>query len=264
LLKECESLVDIGHVLEECPSCGHLLSNNLTLCEPELASKVVPPFQTADTMKGFTFDIKELDGFFYGFGAEDTLCITGKKSNLISARLCVRSLLPKRQGGLESSVLFIDAGNNSDVYQCVSFARQYGIAINRILDGIIVSRLFTIHQLAHLVVHELPSAIRHFGTKLVVISGLLAMFIQDPQVNQKEAVKILDEIMQTIDKISKTSFVIITVDEPSTIYNKILTRFDNRLELTLTGNRIEVNAYCHNRFEAFSIPERDLHLIPTR
>jgi hypothetical protein len=44
--------------------------------------------------------------------------------------------MSKRQGGFESTnVIFIDAGNNSDVfYQCVNFARQYGLDIKKVLE----------------------------------------------------------------------------------------------------------------------------------
>lgn len=47
-------------------------------------------------------------------------------NNILLTRLCVRALLSKRQGGFESlSVIFVDAGNSSDIYQTVNFARQY-------------------------------------------------------------------------------------------------------------------------------------------
>jgi hypothetical protein len=68
-------------------------------------------------------------------------------------RLCVRALMSKRQGGFESTnVIFIDAGNNSDVYQCVNFARQYGLDKEMVLHSILVTRAFTIYQLADLLI----------------------------------------------------------------------------------------------------------------
>jgi hypothetical protein len=51
-------------------------------------------------------------------------------------------MLPKRHGGMGegySKIIDIDAGNCSDVYQIVNFARQYGLEIKRVLQNIIVS-----------------------------------------------------------------------------------------------------------------------------
>lgn len=41
---------------------------------------------------------------------------------------CIRALLSERHGGFGSSyVIIIDAGNSSDIYSSVNFARQYGL-----------------------------------------------------------------------------------------------------------------------------------------
>jgi hypothetical protein len=48
-------------------------------------------------------------------------------------------------------VIFIDAGGgkSSDIYQCVNLARQYyGLDIKKVLQSIVVTRAFTIYQLA--------------------------------------------------------------------------------------------------------------------
>ncbi len=64
-----------------------------------------------------------------------------------------------------------------------------------------MSRPFTIYQLAHLVVNELPEIVQKFNTKLVVISDLLKMFVEDPQLNANEA-KVLMQITSSIRKAS--------------------------------------------------------------
>jgi hypothetical protein len=59
----------------------------------------------------------------------------------------------------EKHIIFIDAGNDLDIYQYVSFARQYGLDIKKFLQSIVVSRMFTIYQLANTIVYELPKLI---------------------------------------------------------------------------------------------------------
>jgi len=61
-----------------------------------------------------------------------------------------------------------------------------------------VTRSFTIYQLAHLIINELPNIVQKFNTKLVVISDLLKMFLEDPQLNDNEAKVILRDY--TLDK----------------------------------------------------------------
>jgi hypothetical protein len=89
--------------------------------------------------------------------------------------------MSKRHGGFGSpSVIFIDAGNCSDIYQCVNFARQYGLDIQKVMESIMVSRPFNVHQLAGLLIDELDPALvtQRFGAKLMVISDLLKMFTE--------------------------------------------------------------------------------------
>ena len=100
----------------------------------------------------------------------DCLCIVDsererKYANALLMRLCVRaSLLSTMMSKKEQSelleeeeyakkVIFIDAGggkSSSNIYQCVYFARQYGLDIKKVLRNIMVTRAFTIYQLADL------------------------------------------------------------------------------------------------------------------
>lgn len=138
-----------------------------------------------------TFGIEEIDGFLR-LTIGESLCIASnnneKYMQTLLARLCIHALLPKRHGGFESSkVIFVDAGNSLDFYQYVNFARQYGVDIEKVLQSIIVSRVFTICQLANMVIYELPKVIQQFAAKVVVISDILDMFVNDPQIEIKEA-----------------------------------------------------------------------------
>jgi hypothetical protein len=153
-------------------------------------------FQTAYEINAYLgLGIEEIDSFLT-LRLGDRLCIVGDCANLLVTRLCVRAFMPVKQSGLDAeSVVFVDADNSSDVYQCVNFARQFGLEIQKVLRGIVVSRAFTIHQLAALVAHELPKAMWQFNAKLVVVSNLLRMFTEDPQVSRKEARYLINEIV---------------------------------------------------------------------
>lgn len=173
ILNESSTLIQKEQLREECPSCGALLSTTLQNMEifpplslsqhvpsdatPKLVEHLSVDFQTAcrqiqDLNTRFAFDIKKIDSLL-GLQSTGTLCIVGeqKYTQILIDRLCVHSVLPRRYGGIGSDyskTIAIDAGNCSNIYQFVDFARQYGLEVKKALQNIVGSRVFTIYQLA--------------------------------------------------------------------------------------------------------------------
>jgi hypothetical protein len=135
------------------------------------------------------------------------------------------------------------------MYQCTSFARQFGL---------VVSRAFTIHQLAQLVVYELPKALREFKSKIVVVSDLLQMFLEDPQVNKKEASYLIDEIMQSLHKMDDV-MLIMSVSGHSLYDNQVLPLFSKHIEVA-GAKRLDIILHNGRKSQSFSMPEKELHV----
>jgi hypothetical protein len=160
------------------------------------------------------------------------------------------------------------------------------------LNNIIITRVFTIYQLADIVINELPRVIQQYRAKMVVISDLLSMFARDPQIEIREATYLINEIANSITKTRALEDVLAIVslssgdndashhDKSALPINKtILTRFDKCIEIMNSGNnenkvidiKIRSNYSSnirrirdttrdfHNHHELFlSIKERDL------
>jgi len=269
---------------EECPKCGSLLSETLQQIEKEdlnytqsQNSTLVPKFQTAYEEYNnnlFAFDIYKIDSFL-NLKPGENLCIIGepKYTQLLLARLCVTTLMmqsrkrKKREAEnsccTEQRLIFVDAGNNLDIYQYVNFARQYGLDIKKFLQSIVVSRMFTIYQLANTIIYELPRVIiqqhqqqqqqlkqkqQFVEPRLTVVSDLLDMFVNDPQIKVEEAKYLLKEIMNSI--ISRTRretlgnpLIVMSLSsycqESMPVYNKILLpRFDKRIEISNSASKV--------------------------
>ena len=212
---------------EECPSCGALLLDTLQnrrasspMPEQAVVANAAPTslqdlsveFRTAfhqieDSSVKFAFDIEKIDSLL-NLNAYGSLCIIGeqKYAQLSINRLCIHSLLPRRHGGIgglnNSKIIAIDAGNCTDVYQIVDFARQYGLEVKKVLQSIVVSRVFTIYQLAHLIIFELPKIIEQFSStsKIIVIYGLLHLFVSDPHTYKVDAKNLTKEIASSLRK----------------------------------------------------------------
>ena len=215
ILNESSTLaVQKEQLIEECPVCGALLSSTLQNMElspplsqsqhvlgdptPKPVEHLSVVFQTAyrqiqDLSIRLAFDIKKIDSLL-DLEATGTLCIVGeqKYTQILIDRLCVHFMLPRRYGGIGSDYskpIAIDAGNCSNVYQFVDFARQYGLEVKKVLQSIVVSRVFTIYQLADLIIHELPKIIQELSprNKLIVVYGLLRLLVFDRHIDKADA-----------------------------------------------------------------------------
>jgi hypothetical protein len=190
--------------------------------------------------------------------------------------------MSRQYGGLESpSIIFIDAGNCSDIYQTMHFARQYGLDIEKVLDSIIVSRPFTIHQLACLIIDDLEPAVQHFGAKLVVVTDLLKMFVQDPQIDTDEAGWLVKEIRKALWKLSTQVFVVVSLHDyyyyclSQQHRNYLMSIFDSRIDIITTkaadqqqSLQLKISNRCHsggtNSSRQLSMSEKDLQTVSTR
>jgi hypothetical protein len=149
----------------------------------------LPKFKTAlEYSNRLTFGIGKLDPILQLY-LDDMIGIFGETiySNALVTRLEVRSLLPRNHGGIDAeNVIVIDADNSSP-YLYVDFAREYGMHHSSVLHKVLVSRQFTIYQLTNTILYDLPKRVQIHKPKVIVISGLLDQFYQDPYINFAEA-----------------------------------------------------------------------------
>jgi DNA-directed RNA polymerase subunit RPC12/RpoP len=260
ILNESSTLIQKEQLREECPSCGALLSTTLEIIDifpplsqsqhvpsgptPKLVEHLSVDFQTAcrqiqDLNNRFAFDIKKIDSLL-DLQSTGTLCIVGeqKYTHILNDRLCVHSMLPRRYGGIGSDyskTIAIDAGNCSNVYQFVDFARQYGLEVKKALQTIVRSRVFTIYQLADLIIHQLPRIIEELSprNKLIVVYDLLHLFVFDPHIDKVDAKRLIKEIARSLRKLSKDRLVVVSFAHCNNEYEKsLLSVFDKRIEIT--------------------------------
>jgi hypothetical protein len=107
------------------------------------------------------------------------------------------------------NVIVIDADNSSSPYLYVNIAREYGMHYHSVLHKVLVSRQFTIYQLTNTILYDLPKRIQLHKPKVIVISGLLDQFYQDPYINIAEAETLVSQLVTSLHKI-KDVFIIFT------------------------------------------------------
>lgn len=172
----------------------------------------VPTFKTAlEYRDRFTFGREKLDSILE-LHLDDTVGIFGETryTNALMTRLVVRSLLPRNHGGVDTeNVIVIDADNSSNPYLYVSIAREYGMHHRNVLHRVLISRQFTIYQLTNTIIYDLPKRVQLHKPKVIVVSGLLDQFYQDPYVNITEAQSLVSQIVTALHKI-KNVLVVLT------------------------------------------------------
>ena len=145
--------------------------------------------------------------------------LEGEPSHALSLLLCVRATLTQ---GLDSDVVFIDAGNLFDTYTISQHIVNLGLESSRVQQRIHLSRAFTHHQVHSLIVEKLTSALDQYGARFAVVSDITALFC-DPDVREKkEALDIFRKSLQFLGKTAEQRNMLIVATNQKT-RNKAMT-----------------------------------------
>jgi DNA-directed RNA polymerase subunit RPC12/RpoP len=272
ILKETAEYIETPSLREEeiCPRCGSMLAESLTRRSTPSQIKITTlTIQTADTLllKKLRFDIPKIDSFI-GLAATDLCCISGYGASLLLTRLCVRSLLPERYGGLNSPyVIVADTGNHTDVYSAVNFARQYGMSKENVAERIFVIRAFTVHQVRRLLSVELPKFVQKYQIRSVIVPGLLDAFDEDPNMRMKDVKKEILKITQAISELSTNVLVVTSVEQGGSHLEPVLCTFKKRINLVQEEEKhgtLKAEIYNRGDRKFVNLTERELKIIPKK
>lgn len=128
----------------------------------------------------------------------------GKTAHAFSMLLCVRAALP-RPLGPDCDTMFIDGGNIFDPYYISDRAVEHGLDTETVLERLHVSRAFTHHQLACLVIDKLPIAIKRFKARLVVVSDITQLYC-DPDIqgdDKEDALRIFAKTAKNLASLAR-------------------------------------------------------------
>jgi Rad51 len=221
----------------------------------------VPKFKTAlEYRDRFSFGINKLDSKLE-LHLDDMIGIFGETryTNTLATRLIVRSLLPRNHGGVDAgNVIVIDADNSSSPYLYVDFARQYGLHHRNVLRKVLVSRQFTIYQLTNTVIYDLPKRIQLHKPKVIVISGLLDQFYQDPYIHSAEAQSLISQIVTTLHKIKNVFIILTSRLTDNQIEFPAMSRIEIRAKHVFDENKLNLSNYNNGRLRKASMTEAEL------
>ncbi len=172
------------------------------------------------------------------------VALSGTCSSAVAELAVFRTQLPHEMGGLDSGVLFIDGGNRSDPYLFSAFAKQWRLRPRVTMRRVATCRVFTMYQLTALISGYLDHAVDDYAAKLVVISDLLATF-NEPELDDREARRLLDAIEEGVRRLQKKAMVMITLASPNEYDDTAAAWADTVVSLTPRGRRIYAELLRH-------------------
>jgi len=153
--------------------------------------------------------IKELDDLLGGLKTGELVVFHGSAAcHSVTETLCVRSQLPREDGGLDSPVVFIDGGNVFDPYLISETACLSGLKPEEALNNIWISRAFTSYQMVALITEKLPMFLDSTPSKIVVVADIAALFC-DSSIGTLEAIKIFNRVILSLWKLARKQDIVL-------------------------------------------------------
>lgn len=156
---------------------------------------------STERVRRLSLGVQVLDDIFPGFEQGDFVVLYGDNVSPISFTFCVRCKLPPNNGGLSSSVVFVDGGNSFNPYLIANIARSYGLDSKTVLEEIYVSRAFTAYQFSSLVLEKLESFLNGKRAKLLVVSDITSLFF-DKDIPKTEAKDLFTKVCTKLSNIA--------------------------------------------------------------
>ncbi len=243
-------------VAGRCVGCGLPLEGNIEcrfapvpeewsdLYEGPAATAERPTFAQASSLPHFSLSFPPLDCMLRPLAAGSLVVLSGAPASAVAELATFRAQLPIEAGGLDSGVLFIDGGNRSDPYLFSSFARQRLVKPSVAMRRVATCRIFTFYQLADLVSGHLAHSAEDYAAQLVVISDLLGTF-NEPELDEREARRILSAVQSGLQETKKSSLVLVTLPSPSKYDDMVVSGADTVVRLSQSKDRVEAELVKH-------------------
>jgi hypothetical protein len=262
ILRVRRDLVPTSETVESlggrCLGCGGLLEGNvecrlapvpddwsdIRLTDTVSVQRRTTPFRSASSFPHFSLGLPRLDSLLRPFSPQHLIVLSGGAASAVAELMAFRAQLPLEAGGLDSTVLFIDGGNRSDPYLFSSFARQHRLKPAVAMRRVATCRVFTIYQLADLISERLATAAVDYAAKLVVVSDLLGTF-NEPELEEREARRLLSAVEGGIKRVKKSSLVLATLASPNKYDDMIMTWADTAVSLSPSGGRVQAELVKH-------------------
>jgi hypothetical protein len=223
--------------------------SNKTKKETTHSNKFISAYEELIDNNRKLFNIPPIDNFF---------CFQDKKNIGIVNRceatrhllynLVTRLCIGHSKDNEKNKTVLVDAGGNNLGYLCINLTKMLvkeKIHTDKILDNIMLSRAFTLFQLANVLINEVPALIQKLNCKMQIIVLDIFDTLLSPLANKVKSkltrnasdvkggkAKLLNEMLQNMINFSKDHFSVLAFTNLRKIFSKsIFSHFSQILEI---------------------------------
>ena len=131
--------------------------------------------------------------------------LSGSEAVLASALRAVASLLAKGE-----HIVFIDSANTVNPFLIAEVAMRMNKPPEELLDRLHISRTCTVHQLEALITERIASALRTYGSRILIASGFLHN-LYDEDVAPREAWRIFRKAVAHLRALADAGTLVLVV-----------------------------------------------------
>ena len=147
----------------------------------------------------------------------DKICMVKSHTDLVCETI-VRGILPKRHLGLESPTVYVLVTDNKcDFYNITEIANTKYQILDRVLENVIVKRIFTIYQLAHFLINDLEKDIKKYKSKLFIITG--DFYLRDEQISKHDKERLYPQMIEAITHVKDSIILVFSPTKLSNLVN---------------------------------------------
>jgi hypothetical protein len=124
---------------------------------------------------------------------------------------------------------------------------------SKVLRNVIVARQFTIYQLTHTILYDLPKRLQIHKSKVVVVTGLLYQFYHDAYIRTNEVESLTSQIVTALHNIKDVFILVTSRFTDNQITFPPLSRIELRAKKEFDETKLNLSIYNNGRLKKVSM-----------
>ena len=131
-----------------------------------------------------------------------------------------------------------------------------------VLNKVLVTRQFTIYQLTHTILYDLPKRVHLHRPSVIVISGLLDQFLREPSIHINEFGNLISQIVPALRRIKDVLLIISSrFGEEEMVVPTFPKIIEIRAKKEDNEMKLNLSFYSNSKMKRVSLTENELNGI---
>jgi hypothetical protein len=132
-----------------------------------------------------------------------------------------------------------------------------------VLNKVLVTRQFTIYQLTHTILYDLPKRVHIHRPSVIVISGLLDRFLQETNIHINEFRNLISQIVPALRRIKDVLLIISSRFADNEMVVPPLPKIiEMRTKKEFGETKLNLSIYNNSKMKRVSLTENELNGVP--